>query len=615
MIRNRVFRILSIIVAFFLFTALVGDSAAVAGRYGGGGSRGSFSFGKSSSWSSSTRGTWNRSGGGIFGGGQSSSGYSKPSAKPSTPSSSPYSKPSSETSSGYSKPGFNREAAPSSGSGYSKPSLPGQGSAESRGAGPGNKSSSGYTKPSAATAPGAGFSGGSKFDKTTIQEQRRKSSQESLKTYQAEQAKFKEPVYKGDQSKYESNPLYQKGKVYSGFDYKSHYGNRDNYYKAQGYQPPPYAFNTAPSFGMFDTIFLFWMLDHLRDKGVAATAYNHADDPGYKKWRQEADTLAKDNSDLKAKLNDLDTQVKSMAGTPKDPGYLPKGVPPDVALAAAALATKKPENPPLKLATGQEGGWYYKFGKIFKKDAAGINVQLIPSSGSLETLKMLTGGQADLGIVQSDALALLEKKLPGKKLVSEQTSLFLEYAQLIANKDSGVKSIKDLDPKKNIIYVGPSGSGTAITWEALCEQNSLYRGIPIVNSDYMTALKEVEKTPRALMFFVGGLNSDFLKSAEEAAKKSGQLLLVAVDDDSVKEKKDQNGNPIYAMVEIPGKIYPYLEKGWIFSHETRTLAVQAVLVLRTEWAAQYGPTAMDALSLAINQSRPEIEKLVNGSAK
>ncbi|MFA6221155.1 MAG: TAXI family TRAP transporter solute-binding subunit [Desulfomonilaceae bacterium] len=615
MIRNQVVRILSIIVVFFLFTALVGDSAAVAGRYGGGGSRGSSSFGKGSSWSSSTRGTWNRSGGGIFGGGQSSSGYSKPSAKPSTPSSSPYSKPSSETSSGYSKPGFNREAAPSSGSGYSKPSLPGQGSAESRGAGPGNKSSSGYTKPSAATAPGAGFSGGSKFDKTTIQEQRRKSSQESLKTYQAEQAKFKEPVYKGDQSKYESNPLYQKGKVYSGFDYKSHYGNRDNYYKAQGYQPPPYAFNTAPSFGMFDTIFLFWMLDHLRDKGVAATAYNHADDPGYKKWRQEADTLAKDNSDLKAKLNDLDTQVKSMAGTPKDPGYLPKGVPPDVALAAAALATKKPENPPLKLATGQEGGWYYKFGKIFKKDAAGINVQLIPSSGSLETLKMLTGGQADLGIVQSDALALLEKKLPGKKLVSEQTSLFLEYAQLIANKDSGVKSIKDLDPKKNIIYVGPSGSGTAITWEALSEQNSLYRGIPIVNSDYMTALKEVEKTPRALMFFVGGLNSDFLKSAEEAAKKSGQLLLVAVDDDSVKEKKDQNGNPIYAMVEIPGKIYPYLEKGWIFSHETRTLAVQAVLVLRTEWAAQYGPTAMDALSLAINQSRPEIEKLVNGGAK
>ena len=114
------------------------------------------------------------------------------------------------------------------------------------------------------------------------------------------------------------------------------------------------------------------------------------------------------------------------------------------------------------------------------------------------------------------------------------------------------------------------------------------------------------------MLFVGGLNSDFLKKAEEATKKSGALILVAVDDNSVKNEKDQNGNPIYSMVRIPGNIYPYLEKGWIFSHETKTLAVQAVLVLRSEWASQYGPPAMDALSLAINQARPAIERLVNG---
>ena len=605
MIHNRFFKSFCIIVTVFWFTSLAGDSIVFAGRFGGGyRSSGSFSFGRSHSWSSSTRGTWNRNGGGFFGRHESSSGYSKPTANPSAPKSSPYSKPTvpgAPSQSGYTKPKMQTETAPASSSGYSKPSDFN------------NKTSSGYKKPSAAAGSTTGFSGGSKFDKRTIQEQKKVAAQESLKAYKTEQTKFKEPAFKVDQSKYESNPLYQKGKVYSGFDYNNYYGNRDNYYKSQGYQPPPYAYNTAPSFGIFDSLFLFWMLDHISNRNVAATAYNHSDDPGYKKWRQDTENLAKDNAELKTKLDELDKQVKSMAGSPKDPGYLPKGVPADVALAATALATKKPEKPTLRLVTGQEGGWYSRFGTIFKKDARDLDVTLINSPGSMDNLKMLVDGKADLGIVQSDALALMNKKFPGKKLVSEQTTLFLEYLQLIANRASGIKSINDIDPKKNVVYVGPVGSGSALTWETLCEKNESYRKVPVVNSDFLTALREVEKNPRALMLFVGGLNSDFLRKAEELAKKSGNLALVAVDDNSVKNEKDENGNPIYSMVQIPGNIYPYLEKGWIFSHETKTLAVHAVLVLRTEWASQYGPPAMDDLSLAINQVRPDIQKLVNGS--
>ncbi len=115
------------------------------------------------------------------------------------------------------------------------------------------------------------------------------------------------------------------------------------------------------------------------------------------------------------------------------------------------------------------------------------------------------------------------------------------------------------------------------------------------------------------MLFVGGLNSEYLKKAEEISKKSGRLILVALDDSSLADKKDQNGNPIYSMVKIPSDIYPYLEKGWIFSHDTKTLAVQAILVLRTDWASQFGPTAMDALTDSLNEARPKIERLVNGA--
>lgn len=573
------------------------------------------SFGKSSSWSSSTKGTWDRSGGGIFGSGsKTSGGYSKPvtSPPPSTyskpglstqPSGSGFKAPSSETpAAGYSKPGLQTQPSRSSG-GYSKP----VGAAGAVGA----VGAVGAAGALGSTGSHESFSGGSKFDKQTVGELRKKSSQDSLQRYQEEKTKFKNPEFAVDKSKYESNPLYQKGKVYSGFDYGNHYSNRDNFYRSQGYQAPGFAFGGSPSFGMFDTLFLFWMLDHLGNKNVAATAYHHQNDPGYQKWRQEADQLAKDNAELKGKLAELDKQVKGMDGTPKDPGYLPPGVPPEVALAATALSSKTPEKPALRMATGQSGGWYDKYANLFRTKSSGLDVKTIPTSGAFENLKLLADGKADLAIVQSDVLAMADKKLPDKKLVTEQSTLYPEYIQLITNSKSGIKSISDLNPSKNIIYVGPKGSGSALTWEGLGNQNDKYKKMSIQHSDFFSALEAVQKNPDALMLFVGGLNSDFLKKAEEIAKKNGSLALVALDDSHLDDRLDQNGNPIYSFVNIPKDVYPYLQKGWLFSHETKTLAVQAVLALRTDWAQEFGPNAMDALSLAVLETKPEFQKIVN----
>jgi TRAP transporter TAXI family solute receptor len=585
-----------------------------------------FGSSRSSNWSSSTRSTWNRSGGGLLGGQKRSiEGYSKPGAEKAAPPSG-YSKPSLKetpgagqtqtapnfgaSSSGYSKPSL-KESSPSpttGGAGETKPSASGYSK-------PGeSRTSGGYAKPAPAVGKQQTFTGGSKFDKQTIKEEQKKRSQDSFKQYQAEQSKFKNPDQKIDPKQYESNPLYQKGKVYSGFDYKNHYANRDSYYGGQGYRPPPYAYNTAPSFGLFDTIFLFWMLDHMSNRNVAATAYNHSNDPGFQKWRQEVEGMSKDNADLKAKLAEMDKQIKSMDGTPKDPAYLPKGVPPDVALSAAALASKTPDKPVLRVATGRKGGWYDKFGDIFKKSANGLDVQLINTGGSLENLKLLVEGRADMALVQSDALALLEKKEPGKNLISEQADLYSEYVQLIANRDGGVKSIQDIDPRNNVVYVGPKGSGTALTWEGLGEQDSRYKNIPIKYSDYGPALIEVRKNPKALMMFVGGLSSDFLKKAEQEAKRSGKLRLVAVQERAFKDKRDNHGNQIYKFASIPSNIYPALQKGWFFSGDVETLAVEAVLVLRTEWVEKFGAVAMDAVSVAILEAKPDMQHLVNGAA-
>ncbi|MGB9616101.1 MAG: TAXI family TRAP transporter solute-binding subunit [Desulfomonilaceae bacterium] len=409
-----------------------------------------------------------------------------------------------------------------------------------------------------------------------------------------------------------SGPLADRARTQSGFDYGNIANRRDSYYRSQNYQPPPYVFNTSPSFGIFNTLFLFWMLDHITNRNVAKAAYNYSDDPAFQKWRQEAENLAKDNSELRSKLAEMDKQIKALQGTPKDPGYLPPDVPLEAALAPGAFGQREGGKPVLRFAGGQKGGWYEKFLTLFEKNCSGLAVKPILTSGSLENLKLLASGQADMALVQSDVLAMREAGSSGKDLVTEQTTLFLEYVQLLANREGGVKSLQDLDPAKHVVYVGPKESGTAQTWQSLCRLDPALARIKTKNADYYEALARVEKDPNSLMLFVGGLKSDFLKKAEEAASQKDRLRLIPIDDKRFTELRDKHGNTVYHLSTIPARIYPHLQKGWFFGHDVKTLTVQAVLVLRNEWAATFGSQAMDTLSASILETRPMIEKMVNG---
>ena len=85
-----------------------------------------------------------------------------------------------------------------------------------------------------------------------------------------------------------------------------------------------------------------------------------------------------------------------------------------------------------------------------------------------------------------------------------------------------------------------------------------------------------------------------------------------MDDGSLVRKKDENGNNIYQFVNIPSNAYPALQKGWIWGHDVKTLAVQAVLVLRTDWAKKYGQEALDALSLGVMDAKVDMRKRLEG---
>jgi hypothetical protein len=90
-----------------------------------------------------------------------------------------------------------------------------------------------------------------------------------------------------------------------------------------------------PRYGLFDTIFLAFMLDNIIKPQYGLMYYNHRYDPEMVLWRQTMDQQAANDPDLQYKLSVMDQQAAEMeaSGVPVDPEYIPPDAA-DISLAA-----------------------------------------------------------------------------------------------------------------------------------------------------------------------------------------------------------------------------------------------------------------------------------------
>jgi hypothetical protein len=222
-----------------------------------------------------------------------------------------------------------------SSNGYSRPSTPPP-AAPSVTAPPSSGSSArGYALPGQSAAPQAAPRTPSGSDAALS----RQTSGSALKNYTAQQERA---AYA------RSAPAAPATPAFSGYtgrysSYDSWYSSRSAWYGGMGWGPPVYAYRSYSSFGMWDALFLWFMLDSISNASHAAWFYNHQQDPGYVDWRREADRLSADNADLKQKLADLDQRTAALEGQPRDPNYMPPDAKPDLALASEnAVAPQAP---------------------------------------------------------------------------------------------------------------------------------------------------------------------------------------------------------------------------------------------------------------------------------
>ena len=140
-----------------------------------------------------------------------------------------------------------------------------------------------------------------------------------------------------------NKPILNQNKSFG--SYQEYNGYRDNYYAGRGWSAPGYAFNSFSSFGMWDAMFMWFMISNLTSG--AGFFHNNQNDPGVQAFRQEAAKLSESNADLKKQVAELNTKLDQMNkdGVPVDPNAIPKDVDPNVVLAQPKLAeTKAPES-------------------------------------------------------------------------------------------------------------------------------------------------------------------------------------------------------------------------------------------------------------------------------
>ncbi|MFP5240449.1 MAG: hypothetical protein ACLGQW_11520 [Acidobacteriota bacterium] len=280
------------------------------------------SLAKSSS--SSSRGSFSSSGSRS----SSSSGWSS-SSKPSSSSSST----GTSSSSGWSSSGSSSTSKPST-SGTSASTPPASAPAQSTSSQPGQSSWSNSS--GAATSQGSKPSGTSAFSSSGTSSVNKTAATKSYQEYQGQFGKSGNPVNPGQVGT--SKPILNQNRSFGSYQDYSNY--RGNYYAGRGWSAPGYAFNSYSSFGMWDAMFMWFMLSNLTSG--SSFFHNHQNDPGVQAFKQEAQKLSESNADLKKQLDELNAKLDTMKkdGTPVDPNAMPKDVDPNVVMAQPKIETK-----------------------------------------------------------------------------------------------------------------------------------------------------------------------------------------------------------------------------------------------------------------------------------
>ena len=241
-------------------------------------------------------------------------------------------------------------------------------------------------------------------------------------------------------------------------------------------------------------------------------------------------------------------------------------------LATAAVAA----DVKMVLATGGTAGTYYPFGggmaKIWNSKIPGMNVTAQATGASVENVRLVNRGEAELAIVQSDTIdfAFNAKEAFKEKLtkMAVLAVLYPEVIQVVVRGDSKIDSFDDLKGMK--VGVGAPGSGTEANFRQLSDGYGLKK--EDVKAQYLSFSESAEqfkdKHIDAFVVTAGIPNAAIM---DIGSQHNINIINIADDKAAVIVKK----YPFLSPFTIPANTYKNQTK------PVKTIAVNAVLIAST----------------------------------
>lgn len=252
----------------------------------------------------------------------------------------------------------------------------------------------------------------------------------------------------------------------------------------------------------------------------------------------------------------------------------------------------------LRLATGTAGGSYLRAGVALHDVAPELEIRPCSTGGSLENLALLSNGEVELAISQSDLLHLGwngerlqtldatngelwdSTKFGNVQLVSW---LFSEKLQILTASHAYVYTISDLAKKR--IWRGPAGSGGYATAAEVLraagidpDASAAQNGDPEIH-DYAEAHDQLLKGKFAAIFRMTAVPIDYTQdftadrpsSISEVFHRGGEVRMLSLEQSLVDRLTSASS---YAETTIYRDSYPHLGSG------VRTIGLGSTLVTR-----------------------------------
>ena len=202
----------------------------------------------------------------------------------------------------------------------------------------------------------------------------------------------------------------------------------------------------------------------------------------------------------------------------------------------------------------------------------GINSRTQTTGASVENINLMEQGKIEMSFVMSDALS---QALAGEvsfkepiKNVSQIATLYPNVVQIIAKKDSGIKTIEDLKGKR--VAVGDQNSGVEINARTLLAGHGItYDDLQVDYLGYAEAADGLNAGTIDAAFLTSGLpNASVLELSETMG-----ITLVSVEPANI--EKIAKEHPYFISYEVPAGTY---------GNEVpiKTAAVPNALVVRSD---------------------------------